>query len=239
MRGAPDFEAKPVMRTVSPLRMNFRSLPSGILHRLSTAPADFQHGAEGTFLGAADCARSHHVAGMDVAAVDRVVRKLLAHVPVHVLEIGTAHREAFAIFGNDFHFEGHVVMALSLVSEVRQNRRVLVRSRNAIRRQSVQRDDPRAHAGTKTLAQERAERHVFPFLDVARGPIVEQRQAEDEVIRLGRADRFAQRLSTVGHERHFQFEVQQPRWAEYRRCIVVGTRLARRTSDRRSAHHDA
>ena len=117
--------------------------------------------------------------------------------------------------------------------------RVLDRSRHAVRRQSVQRNNPRTHAGTKILAQERAERHVFPFLDVARGPIVEQRQAKDEIIRLGRADRFAQRLSTVGHERHFQFEVQQPRGTKNRRRIVVGTRLAGRTSDRRAAHHDA
>ena len=76
-------------------------------------------------------------------------------------------------------------------------------------------------------------------MDVARGPIVEERQAKDEIIRLGGADRFAQRLSTVGHERHFQFEVQQPRGTKNRRRIVVGTRLAGRTSDRRSAHHDA
>ena len=167
------------------------------------------------------------------------MRKLLAHVPVHVFEIGTAYCQALAVFRNDFHFKHHVVMALSLVSEVRQNRRILVRSRHAIRRQSVQRDDPRAHAGPKILSQKRAERNVLPFLDVTRGPIIEQRQAEDEVIRLGGADRLAHRLSTVGHERHLQFEVQQPRRAENRRRILVGTRLAGRTSNRRSAHHNA
>ena len=76
-------------------------------------------------------------------------------------------------------------------------------------------------------------------MDVARGPIIEERQAENEVIRLGGADRFAHRLSTVGHERHLQFEVQQPRRTKNGRRILIRTRLARRTSDRRATHHDA
>ena len=48
----------------------------GHLHRLSAAPADFQHGAEGTLLRSANGARSHHVPGIDVATVDRVVRQV-------------------------------------------------------------------------------------------------------------------------------------------------------------------
>ena len=55
------------------------------------APRDFQHGAEGTLFWAADGATGHHVAGAKVATVDRVVGQLLAHVPVHVPEVGSAN----------------------------------------------------------------------------------------------------------------------------------------------------
>lgn len=57
---------------------------------LGAAPRDFKHGAEGARLRAADGAARHHVAGAEVATVDRVVGQLLAHVPVHVAEIGAA-----------------------------------------------------------------------------------------------------------------------------------------------------
>ena len=58
---------------------------------LGAAPRDFKHGAEGSLLGAADGATGHHVAGAKVAAVDCVVGQLLAHVPIHVAEVGTAN----------------------------------------------------------------------------------------------------------------------------------------------------
>ena len=57
---------------------------------LGAAPRDFQHGAERAGLGAADRAARHHVAGAEVAAVDRVMGQLLAHVPIHVAEVGAA-----------------------------------------------------------------------------------------------------------------------------------------------------
>ncbi len=47
--------------------------------------------------------------------------------------------------------------------------------------QGVQRGDPRRHRGGEGLAEERAEGHVLPGLDVAGGPVVEQTQAEDVV----------------------------------------------------------
>ena len=57
---------------------------------LGAAPRNFEHGTEGTLFGSADRATRHHVASAKVAAVDRVVGKLLAHVPVHVAEVGAA-----------------------------------------------------------------------------------------------------------------------------------------------------
>ena len=39
---------------------------------------------------AANRTARHHVTGAKVAAVDRVVGQLLAHVPIHVTEVGAA-----------------------------------------------------------------------------------------------------------------------------------------------------
>ena len=57
---------------------------------LGAAPRDFKHGAEGALFGATDGSTRHHVTSAKVAAVDRVVGQLLAHVPVHVTEIRAA-----------------------------------------------------------------------------------------------------------------------------------------------------
>ena len=54
------------------------------------SPRNFKHGTEGTLLRTANGATGHHVAGTEVAAVDRVVGQLLAHVPIHVTEVGAA-----------------------------------------------------------------------------------------------------------------------------------------------------
>jgi len=54
--------------------------------------------------------RCHDVATADVAAVECVMSKLLAHVPVHVLEVGPRDSLTLAIFGDDFDLEGQVVM---------------------------------------------------------------------------------------------------------------------------------
>src|SRR5262249_57591119 len=53
-------------------------------------------------------------------------------------------------------------------------------------------DDPRRDGGEKALAEEWAERLVFPRLDVARGPIVQQAESRDVARRVRNRDRCAE-----------------------------------------------
>ena len=47
----------------------------------------------------------------------------------------------------------------------------------------------------------------IPTFDVAGRPVVEQDQAKDVVLRLGRRDAFAEWLAVEGDEGHFELEV--------------------------------
>ena len=58
--------------------------------RLGASPGQLEHAAETAGLGSADGPGTHHVTGLHVASGHGVVRQLLAHVPVEVLEVGAA-----------------------------------------------------------------------------------------------------------------------------------------------------
>src|SRR5262249_39247762 len=62
-------------------------LPVGEGDRLSPLPREFEQAAVAVGRGAGDRAAGEQVAGLEVAAVDRVMRELLGHAPVHVLEV--------------------------------------------------------------------------------------------------------------------------------------------------------
>src|SRR6266436_3132937 len=61
---------------------------------------------------------------------------------------------------------------------------LLRRAMNAKRLQRLARHDPRADRGRKGLGLERAQRHIFPLLDVARAPVVEDDKAENHLFGL-------------------------------------------------------
>ena len=85
-------------------------------------------------------------------------------------------------------------MAVPFVLQVIQNLGVLLRSGYAQVVQCFQGHDPRGNGGAEVLAEEWAEGDVFPLLDVAGGPIVEEDQAKDVVLCLSRRDALAERL---------------------------------------------
>src|SRR5262249_58307426 len=66
------------------------------------------------------------------------------------------------------------------------------RLRRPERRQRLGSDDPRRDGGEKAFTEEWAQRLVFPRLNVARGPIVEQAESCDVARRVGDGDRCAQ-----------------------------------------------
>jgi hypothetical protein len=78
----------------------------------------------------------------------------------------------------------------------------------------------------KFLPKEGAQRNVFPALDVARAPIVEEHHAEDVVLGLVHTDALAQGFAVEGDEAGLQLEVQLPAGAEDGRGLGVGAHLA-------------
>src|SRR5262249_56436521 len=70
--------------------------------------------------------------------------------------------------------------------------RRLRRLRRPERRRGFGSDDPRRDGGEKAFAEEWTQRLVFPRLDVARGPIVQQAESRDVARRVGDGNRRAQ-----------------------------------------------
>ncbi len=163
--------------------------------RFGTAPAELEHGTVGVLGRPADGARAEQVAGVEVAAGDRVVRQLLLHRPVHPLEVGTRHRHRlgavvscqlqtgfnvqtstrlsqtltrWSILTEDFHVEVDVEVEVVVVAQVGQRLRLLRVVGDAERLQRLHRYHPRRHGRRKVLGQERTQRHVLPLLNVAR-----------------------------------------------------------------------
>src|SRR5687768_8490412 len=62
-------------------------LAVGQFDRLRAFPGQLEHAAEAVGRRAADRAAGQHVARAQITAVDRVVRELLRHAPVHVPEV--------------------------------------------------------------------------------------------------------------------------------------------------------
>ena len=100
-------------------------------------------------------------------------------------------------------------------------------------------DDPWRDGRAEILAEEGAEGNVFPLLDVAGGPVVEQDQAKDVVLRLGRRDALAKRFAVEGDESHFELEVEEAGRAEDGRLVVAGAGLAHGATQGRAADDNA
>ena len=77
------------------------------------------------------------------------------------------------------------------IVEVRQRLRVArrARPRHPIRRERLERHDPRRHRGGEVLGEERPQRLVLPGLHVARRPVIQQAQPEDVALGLAPAAR--------------------------------------------------
>jgi hypothetical protein len=112
------------------------------------------------------------------------------------------------------------------------------RQRAAVRRQRLQRDDPGREGGEEVLGQERAQRHRFPGLHVARRPVVQQAQAEGMVLGRVDADRLAERVAGADEDAQFQFVVQALRGAEDRRLGPRRAHLAQRAMEAGAADGD-
>src|SRR3982751_2121016 len=108
----------------------------------------------------------------------------------------------------------------------------------AKRLECFQRDDPWRHRSRKALGEEWAERLVFPCLQVARRPVVEQDDTEDVLFRVCNSYAFAERIPRPDDEAELHFVVETARRTERRRRLVGALALAVRPRDARAGHHE-
>ena len=94
-------------------------------------------------------------------------------------------------------------------------------------------DDPRRDRRRERLAEERAERHVLPGLDVAGRPVVDQADAEHVPANASTGDRRAARRARADDEAHLGLDVEPPGRPEDRprRPAVRRWPRGRRTGD--------
>src|SRR5262245_27395658 len=90
------------------------------------------------------------------------------------------------------------------------------RLRRPKRRQRFGSDDPRRDSGEKAFAEEWAQRLVFPRLDVARGPIVQQAESRDVARRVGDGNRCAELVAGADPNSELELVVETARGPEAR-----------------------
>src|SRR5262249_40526106 len=108
---------------------------------------------------------------------------------------------------------------VALVEQMGKRSRIAVgprRPRGAGRSQRLGRDPPWRDAGAEALAEERTERLVFPSLDVARRPIVEEAEAGDVTFRLGDGNRRPELIARADPDAELELVIQIARGTEAR-----------------------
>src|SRR4051812_42194905 len=169
--------------------------------------------------GAGDRAGGVDVAGPRARAIDGRVRELLGEGPVQVARVRAADRLAVQL---DLELDVERVVARGL--QVGDGLGDLGARGDEVRLERLQRRDPGRQAGGERLAEEGAERAILEALDVARAPVVEQREPEHVISRVPRGDA---RPGRTGDERQLQLDVELLGRAEHRPQAV-------RAGDRRS-----
>src|SRR5690625_2339132 len=97
----------------------------------------------------------------------------------------------------------------------------------------LDRHDPRRHRRGERLTQKRAERYIFPRLDIARRPIVDQTYAEQVTVGVVQPDRLTDRRFAADDDADLGFDVEARRRAELN-CTAGFAALAVRASYRGS-----
>ena len=183
IRSPPGPGAVAVMTTSSPSSRKPRVAAVGQGERLGAVPVSSISEPRWSGLRARDRAGGEQVAGAQRRAVDGHVGQLWAAVQYMAANGG---RETTWPFSRTSSARSRPQAALGVV-EVGQQPGVARRRRRAGVRRARRAARPRRDRGGERLAEERAERHVLPGLDVAGGPVVDQADAEDVVGRTRRA----------------------------------------------------
>src|SRR3984957_1142998 len=188
------------------------------LHRLAAARAQLEQRPglrrRGSRLGSG----SEQIAGAQIAAVDGVVRNELRGRPERMSKAGRGQpvgRLLPLAHGGTLYqdIEPNIERAGVAVPhrvQIRQGRRGALgpRERNAKRSQRLQRHDPWRNRRREILRQERPQRLLFPCLQIARRPVIEQTQAKDMRLGIRHRNRPPARIARTDEDAEFELVVQ-------------------------------
>src|ERR1700757_2861454 len=104
--------------------------------------------------------------------------------------------------------------------------------------QRLARDHPRADRGGKGFCLERTKRYIFPLLDVARAPVVENHEAEDHRFGLRLGQHLAHRRGCPPDPPHFELEIEPLAWPKTRRVRRRRLQLPARPPHLRARNND-
>jgi len=114
---------------------------------------------------------------------------------------------------------------IGMVVKVWEGLRIAVgadRCRDAEGVESGHRGDPRGDGRGEAFGEEGAEGLIFPGLDVAGGPVVEEAYAKDVVRRIGDGNRGPESIGLADVEGNFELVVESGGGAEGRGELVAG-----------------
>ena len=137
----------------------------------------------------------------------------------------------------EFHIDA-TLLPVACRIQVRQRLRVAFRAHKgrAEWRQGFHGHDPGRDGAGEIFGQERTQRLVFPGLQIARRPVVEQHQAKRVVLCLVHDNGLAKRIALAHEHAELQLVVQPLAGAQGRRLVVRPFGLALRARKHLAAH---
>src|SRR5262249_44062591 len=142
---------------------------------LPAALGSFEQAAARLGVGPADGAGSEQVTGAQIAAVAGMMRHLLREAPIEMARVCAAHRERPGTsLGFQRHLQLNVVGSRLRVTQTGKRGRILMRPGDAERPQGIQRYNPWRNRRPEILCKKRTQGDIFPLLNVARAPVVDQ-----------------------------------------------------------------
>src|SRR5579883_85204 len=203
------------------------------LQRFVPAPGQLEQAPAILLLRPGNRSARDQIARAQVASVRCVMRHHLRRCPVHMAECCFAQPYRFP---QPRRLQKH--LQLNIESALRRpqipERRCFMRRRFRPKwLQRFERNHPRRNAGREIFRQKRAERLIFPALNIARRPVVQQTKTRDVFLRPADRDRLAQRVPWSREETYFEFVI------EFRgRTKAPFTQLPQRPPYARPARHN-
>ena len=187
---------------------------------------------------------------MQVAAVGGVVGQHLTDRPVEVFHVGLAQQMRLGVFvahflclDKDLKIDVDAAkFFVLLVGEIIERLRIAgfaFKGFRSERRKSLHRHDERRDRCREILCEERPERLVFPRLDVAGGPVVDETEAEDLFLRLADRNRRSKLIPVPDKEADLHLVIEILARDKNRRSFRVAAILPVRPLDVRAADHNA